>query len=320
MKKKILSIILVAIIILTGCGKASDQFLLYGEYGTIYNDSVSNQSSKMDYVSKDLTVITKEENVGGDKNLTAGALLLVNHTKNEVIYADHIYDKLYPASITKIMTALLVLKYANLNDNVTISYNASHITEKGAKTCGLKEGDVLTMEVLLNSMLVYSGNDTSIAIAEHMAGSVEAFQVIMNEEAKRLGAVGTHFVNPNGLHDEEQYTTAYDLYLIFRELLQFEQFHEIIHQTSYIANYVDKDGLEKQGIFETTNEYLKGGANNDFALTVLGGKTGTTSKAGNCLILLSKNKENEEYISVILKAKGSPDLYQEMSLMLSKVK
>lgn len=318
MRKRVLCIILVVIVLCSGCGKTTDHYLRYEDTALIENSSSHTLLTQEDFLGKDLTIITKENNKGGDETLTAGAQLFVNNTKNEVIYADHIYDKLYPASLTKLMTALVVLKYAKLTDNVTVSYNASHITEVGAKTCGLKEGDVLTLEVLLNSMLVYSGNDTSIAIAEHIGGSVEEFAKMMNREAKKIGAVHSNFVNPNGLHDDNQYTTAYDLYLIFHELLQYKEFTNIVHQSSYIANYVDKDGNEKQGVFETTNEYLKGNATTDPALTVIGGKTGTTNKAGNCLVLLSKDKENQEFISVILKANGSIDLYKEMSAMLSK--
>ena len=318
MKKRILGIILVATMMFTGCQKASDQFLRYEDTASDAKAFNDNLLTLEDFFGKNLTVISRDKDNGGDTVLTAGALLFVNNTKKQAIYADDVYKKLYPASLTKLMTALLAFKYGTLTDNVTVSYNASHITEVGAKTCKLQEGDVLTLDVLLNSMLVYSGNDTAIAIAEHISGSVEAFANKMNQEAKNIGAVHSHFVNPNGLHDDNQYTTAYDLYLIFNELLKYDKFFNIINQSSYIANYVDKDGNEKQNIFETTNQYLKGEAATDPKLTVVGGKTGTTSKAGNCLMLLCKDNNNEEYISVVLKANGTNDLYKEMSRMLSK--
>ncbi len=320
MKKKVVSILIVIVILFTGCSKTSDELLLYKNTVQNGKDSSVTRLTQEEFFGKELTVITKENDQGGDDQLTAGALLFVNNSKDAVIYADHIYNKLYPASLTKLMTALVVLKYGKLSDNVTVSYNASHITEAGAKLCGLAEGDVLSMEVLLNSMLVYSGNDTAIAIAEHMAGSVKEFAAMMNEEAKKIGAVHTNFINPNGLHNDNQYTTAYDLYLIFHELLKYDEFKNIVHQSSYIANYVDKDGNEKQGVFESTNQYLKGEATTDPALTVIGGKTGTTGKAGNCLVLLSEDTDGQEYISVILKANGSTDLYTEMTRLLSKFK
>lgn len=317
MKKRILCLVAAAVILLNGCGKSSDQFLAYTykEGGTVC--SAASQLMQADFFAKDLTVVTEQDNDGNDTELTAKASLLVNRTDNNVIYADNVYNKLYPASLTKLLTALIVLKYSELTDMVTVSYNASHITESGAKVCGFAEGDQISLEEMLNSMLVYSGNDAAVAIAEHVGGSVEDFVKMMNQEAKRIGAVHSNFVNPNGLHDDKQYTTAYDLYLIFNELLKYDTFRSIINQASYTANYKDKDGNDKEKTFRTTDLYLKGDKVLDSDLTVIGGKTGTTSKAGNCLILLSKDKLSKEYISVILKASGSEDLYAEMTHLLS---
>ena len=122
------------------------------------------------------------------------------------------------------MTALVVLKKGELTDSVTVSYNASHIPVAGAKVCGFEEGDVITMDALLHCLLIYSGNDAGIAIAEHMSGSEENFVRIMNSEAKRIGASHTNFVNSHGLHDDNHYTTAYDMYLIFNELIHMIHF------------------------------------------------------------------------------------------------
>lgn len=318
MRKRIYSILIIACITLSGCqNNSSDKFLKYTDTTATLGETGGNQLAQADFFAKDITIVTNKNNVGGDEQLTAGSEFLVNRTDNKVIYANNVYDKLYPASITKLLTALVVLRYGELSDMVTISYNASHITEAGAKTCGFEEGDVISLEVLLNCMLVYSGNDTAIAIAEHVGGSEEAFVQMMNEEAKKIGAVHSNFVNPNGLHDDNQYTTAYDLYLIFNELLEYDTIRTIINTSSYTADYKDKDGNDEQKTFDTTDLYLKGDKVLDFDLEVIGGKTGTTSKAGNCLMLLSKDEKEKEYISVILKASGSEDLYTEMSHLLS---
>jgi D-alanyl-D-alanine carboxypeptidase len=317
MKKRILCLAAAIVILLNGCGKSSDQFLTYTDEEGGTACSAASQLMQADFFAKDLTVVTGKDNDGNDAELTAKASLFVNRTDNKVIYADNVFNNLYPASLTKLLTALVVLKYGELTDMVTVSYNASHITESGAKLCGFKEGDQISLEEMLNSMLVYSGNDAAVAIAEHVGGSVEDFVQMMNQEAKRIGAVHSNFVNPNGLHDDNQYTTAYDLYLIFNELLQYDTFRSIINQASYTANYKDKDGNDKEKTFGTTDLYLKGDKVLDSDLTVIGGKTGTTSKAGNCLILLSKDKSSKEYISVILKASGSEDLYTEMTHLLS---
>jgi D-alanyl-D-alanine carboxypeptidase len=311
-------------VLLSGCQNSGDSFLAYQDMASAAAYRFDNRLVQADFFAKDLAIITKNENNGGDQALTAGAALLIDRSDHSVLYADHAYDKLYPASITKLLTALVVLhqgellRHGDLNDKVTFGYNAVHITEIGAKLCGFQEGDSISMKALLSSMLVYSGNDAAVAIAEHVGGSVEDFVKLMNEEAKKLGAVHSHFVNPNGLHDDDQYTTAYDLYLIFNELLQYDTFRSIIPNASYTAKYTDKNGNDKQKTFKTTDLYLKQEAATDPGIIVIGGKTGTTQKAGNCLILLSKDKNNKEYISVILKARGKNDLYTEMTHLLSK--
>ena len=127
-----------------------------------------------------------------------------------VLYADQIFEPLYPASTTKIMTAYVALKYGNLDDMVTVSERATDFAED-EQVCGLQAGDQLSLRDLLNGLLLYSGNDCAVAIAEHVSGSVEAFVDKVNEEARNLGATGTHFVNPHGLQNEDHYTTAYDL-------------------------------------------------------------------------------------------------------------
>lgn len=302
----------------SGCQNTSNQFLSF-ELFSAESESLSDyQLSQADFFSKDLVIVPEEVNIGGDAELTSGASLLVNISDQKVLYADHVYDKLYPASLTKLLTALVVLRYGELTDSVTISYNASHITEIGAKVCGYEEGDVMTLEDLLNSLLIYSGNDAAIAAAEHVGGSVDAFVELMNEEAVKIGAVHSHFVNPNGLHDDNHYTTAYDMYLILNELLEYDTFRSIISSTSCTVNYEDKDGKMKQNTFDATNQYISGEAEAVDGLQVIGGKTGTTSKAGNCLILLSKDQVDNEYISVILKATDSDALYSQMSHLLSK--
>jgi D-alanyl-D-alanine carboxypeptidase len=226
---------------------------------------------------------------------------------------------MYPASLTKLLTALVVLQYGALTDSVTVSYDASHIPESGARICGYAEGDIISMEVLLNSLLIYSGNDAAIAIADHIGGDEAAFVDIMNEEAQTIGAIHSNFMNSHGLHDDNQYSTAYDIYLIFNELLKYDTFRNIISSDSYTAIYSDKAGNEKQKTFNSTNLFLKDEGENDLVLEVIGGKTGTTSKAGNCLILLCKDSDGKEYISVILKAADNDTLYSQMSHLISKV-
>jgi D-alanyl-D-alanine carboxypeptidase len=318
MRKSLLCFLIIAAAAFSGCQKSSDQFLPYEAVSSIGGNSFDSQLTAGEFFAKDLAIVTDQENVGGDEELTSGASLLVDLTDRKILYADHVYDKMYPASLTKLMTALLVLRYGELTDPVTITYDASHISEANAKVCGYEKGDVISLESLLYSLLIYSGNDAAIAIADHLKGNTEAFAGLMNEEAQKLGAVHSNFVNPNGLHDDNHYTSAYDIYLIFNELLKYDTFRTIINTDSYTAVYKDKDGNEKQKTYHTTNLYLNKEAEEVPGLEVIGGKTGTTSKAGNCLALLSKGEDGKEYISVILKADGITALYSQMSHLLTK--
>ncbi|MBQ8007329.1 MAG: D-alanyl-D-alanine carboxypeptidase, partial [Lachnospiraceae bacterium] len=157
---------------------------------------------------------------------------LFDATSAETVYAKNVHKKLNPASLTKVMTAYIALKYGHLEDTLTASSNVL-ITESGAQLMGLKEGDKLTLEQALNALLLYSANDAGVLIAEYLSGSVESFAAVMNDEAVKLGATNTHFTNPHGLTDEEHYTTVYDLYLMFNAAMQFEEFRRIINTTEY---------------------------------------------------------------------------------------
>lgn len=321
MKIKLLVFLLFACFSFGGCQKNSDELLAYNNENVLSNSVINNEITETDFFAKNLAIITEEDNQGGDPDITSEASLLVNITINEIIYGDNVYEKLYPASLTKLMTALIVLRYGELTDTVTISYNASHITESGAKLCGFNEGDIVSMDVLLNSLLIYSGNDAGIAIAEHIAGSEENFSKMMNEEAIKIGAVDTNFTNSHGLHNDNHYSTAYDLYLIFNQLVQYDTFLSIIDNPTYTAVYKDKDNKDITKTFASTNLYLDERSNSLKegleTLNIIGGKTGTTSKAGNCLILLTKDNNQNSYISLILKGDNRTELYSQMSHMLS---
>ncbi len=318
MRKKLIYIVL-SVTFLTGCSNSSVALLPYSKTDNVisYKNDIGTEVSE--FFAGDLTVIPDELNHMEDSDITATSALIVNTSDDVVLYANNVYERMYPASLTKLITALVVLKEADLTDTVTVSYNASHITESGAKLCGFKEGDKINLEALLNCLLIYSGNDAGTALAEHVGSTIEGFAKKMNAEAKRIGAVHSNFVNPHGLHDDNHYTTAYDLYLIFNELLKYDKFVSIINQDSYNAVYKDAGGQEQTRKFDTTNRYLKGTESPPEGVTVIGGKTGTTSKAGNCLILYSKDSQDKSYISLILQADSGNSLFSQMTDLLEKI-
>ena len=254
----------------------------------------------------------------GDSMLYAAGLF--NIDSQEVEYAYHIHDRIYPASTTKILTALVALKNSDPEDIVTVSSNAA-ASSFGIEdqVCGLQEGDQLTMESLLYGLLLYSGNDNAIAIAEYIGGSVEGFAELLNEQAAELMATNTHFTSPNGLHDDNHYTTAYDMYLIFNECIKNEKFMTIISASQYTADITGADGSVRQITWEPTSYYARGLATLPDGAVVVGGKTGYTGEAGNCLILLDEDATGTSYISIVMGAETKTQLYEDMTALINQI-
>ena len=244
----------------------------------------------------------------------AGAIL--DLSEQNVLYAKNIHEQLYPASLTKIMTALVALKYGNLDDVVTIDEAMLDIDPESS-VCYLQLGDQYTLKQLLYGLLIASGNDAANAIAYHVAGSLEDFVYLMNQEAAALGATKTNFMNPHGLQDENHYTTPYDIYLMFNEALKYDTFADAINQSSYIVTYQAADGEFYERTWFATSYYFTGEAIPPEDVLVFGGKTGTTDEAGACLALLSKDPYGNSYFSIIMKADTKSDLYDEMNELLS---
>lgn len=311
-------VLLIAVCILSGCGQTYDM-----PYNTVSNVSsfniVSRQNTKTagSYASN-LCVVKDDITVEGIDVGTAEAAVLFDLNNNRVIYSKNAHETLYPASLTKIMTAMVALKYGSLDQTLTAT-SSVNITEPGAQLIGLKVGDTMTLDQALRILLLYSANDVAMLVADSVGGSVDNFVDMMNQEARNLGATNTHFVNPSGLPDIEHKTTAYDMYLIFNEALKYETFNEIIQMTSYQTTYYDKDGKTKDFDKSTTNRFLKGDFQAPSGVTVIGGKTGTTNAAGHCLILLSRDVSGAPYISIILRAESSDQLYEGMIELLDAI-
>ncbi len=258
------------------------------------------------------------EGFAGDTSLHASALFDITHHK--VDYAYNMHERIYPASTTKILTALVALKNSSMDDVVTVSSAAAASSfSVEAQVCGLIEGEKITMRDLLYGLLLHSGNDNAVAIAEHIGGSVEGFITLMNDQAKELCAMNTNFVSPNGLHDDNHYTTAYDMYLIFNECIKYEEFINIICSSSYTAEITGADGSVRQVTWYPTNYYARGEAALPSGASVLGGKTGYTPEAGDCLILLDQDGAGNSYISIVMGADSKPKLYEDMSALIDQI-
>ena len=301
---------------LTGCfGGLKDAYVASERIPALEEETAATRFS--DAFASDLCVVTDEASYDPDF-VTSQAAALFDMDDREVLYSKDVFERMYPASITKIMTALVAIKEGDLKSRVLVTDDAV-ITEPGATLCGIEPGDTLTLEQLLYGLMLPSGNDAGAAIAVHIAGSIEAFSDMMNEQAVRLGATGTHFVNPHGLNDPDHYTTAYDLYLIFNEALKYPVFRQIVGTTAYTANYHNKNSEPVSKTWKGSNWFMTGERETPDGLKVFGGKTGTTKAAGYCLIMASRDDSDKEYISVVLKADSRPHLYDNMTNIISKI-
>ena len=320
-KYKILILAVVSLLLLGGCKERTDVADAYDVYATSDSYALTQTDSQElpGLLAADLCVggtenSTPADGINADYAQTAAVFSVDDQ---EVTYAQNIYQKMYPASTTKILTAYIALKYGKLDDVLTVSDEAISSLMMGSSICGLKPGDQLTMDQALYGLMLCSGNDAANVIAEYISGSIDKFAELMNQEAQALGAIQSHFVNPHGLPDDNHYTTAYDLYLIFNAAVQNDDFVKYISTKKYSTSYTDANGNAVDQVWFNTNGYLKGSYDAPENVTVVGGKTGTTDAAGNCLVLYSKSSSGKPYISIILKGNTKRELYTLMTELLT---
>ncbi len=317
---KKLSVILIVVLCVSqlfGCGGSVSL-----PYASVIGNSTfylaSHAEDRVDGFAKNLCVADNYVHLDGYDIEQVGASGLFHLNNKQVMYATNMHERLYPASLTKLLTALVAIKNGSLDQTLTAT-TAVNITEYGAVIAGLKSGDTMTLEQALHLLLIRSCNDVANLIAENIAGSVEEFVVMMNEEAMRLGATNSHFMNPHGLHDNNHYTTVYDIYLIFKEVIKYEAITQIIGMPSYATTYHNKYGTELKISVRNTNGYFQNQYKAPENVTILGSKTGTTDEAGSCLALFVKDTFGNPYLSIILNGKTKDDLYTQMRQLLEQI-
>ena len=233
--------------------------------------------------------------------ISAKSAILIDADSGRVLYEHNSYEKLPMASTTKIMTGLLSCESGKLNDSVKVSAFASG-TE--GSSLWLKLGEKQTLENLTYGLMLKSGNDAAVAIAEYLGGSIDAFALLMNKKAREIGAVNTNFENPHGLDSDGHYTTAYDLALITREAMKNKNFSEIVSTKTYS---IPMQGEKWDRALKNHNKLLWNydGCN--------GVKTGFTKKCGRCLVSSAK-RNGRELICVTLNA---PDDWKDHTYLLN---
>ena len=245
--------------------------------------------------------------------ITATSGVVIDCIDGKILYSKDMDVKLYPASLTNVLTAILVVENCNLQDEVTISKDAIQSVEYGYLVANMKEGEILTVEQLLNLLLISSYNDVANALAEHVGGTRENFVVMMNNKAAEIGCTNSNFTNCNGEHNENHYSTAHDLALIGKYAMQYDEIKNIAKNTYYELGPTNKyDGDDR--LYPSANEMLLSW-NKNYYKNALGIKTGFTTPAGQCLMVYAE-KYDMPFVAVVLKSTTSDSKYEDARKIL----
>ncbi len=254
-----------------------------------------------------------EEEALTPPDLKAESAMLLDLKTGRIIYSKNPDKKVYPASTTKILTGIMALENGNLQDTVTASVAALAPITNEDSHMGILIDEVLTMEQLINGMLVYSANDAANVIATHIGGTTDQFVEMMNQKAEEIGVTNTNFTNAYGIHDDNHYTTAEDIAMIAQYAMQNEQFREIVKKSSYTIPATNKN---EERILPATNLFL--GTARSFKYQndrITGIKTGFTSAAGYCLVS-SAVEGDTELMAVVMKAPNQETCYTNTNDLL----
>ena len=249
---------------------------------------------------------TKEDFDALNSSIQSEAAILIESSTGKVIYSKNGEERKYPASTTKILTAIIAIEKCSLDEMATVSEYAVTSIPSGYTNANIQVGETLSIKDLLYALMLASANEAAVVIGEHISGSYEEFVNLMNETAVSIGCTNSHFMNGNGIHDENHYTTAHDLALITQYAMKNETFRQIVSTTSYtlpatkVYPYNSRTFTNTNSLIIVNNNDIE---NNYYYPYAIGVKTGFTSPAGNCLVAAANNN-GLEFISVIL---GAPD-------------
>lgn len=246
-------------------------------------------------------------------DIYAETAILMDADTGAILYNKGMDEKRYPASITKIMTCMLALEHSSLDEQVTFTETCQGDQVAGSGNAGMQVGEVLTMRQCLLLLMIRSANDVATQIAEHVGGSVEAFVDMMNQKAQELGCMNTHFVNASGMPDDNHYSTAYDMALIFREAIKNDTFREIIGTQSFVIEPTNMNTETRSFsshhplVVRSAPEYYEG---------CFGGKTGVTDSAKNTLVS-GAERNGMTLIAVTMRADELGQLCQDQTNMFN---
>lgn len=271
--------------------------------------SNSTENSTQSTVDENVTATTNADNENWPvaPDISAGSAILIDADTNTILYEKNCHIKAYPASITKLMTALLAVENCSLNETVTFSHNAAHSITWMDSQIPIVEGEQYTMEQALYALLLKSANEVAYGIGEHVAGDIPSFAQMMTTRAAELGALNTHFNNASGLNDPEHYTTAYDIAMIARACMNNSTIMEIMKTRQYVIPPSNKYGYER-----TINQsHLMLQKNSEFYYEpALGGKTGFTDESKYTLCTFA-SQDDMNLIAVVLLCEEKEDRFRD---------
>lgn len=230
-------------------------------------------------------------------NLYSEAAIIMDTQTEQILYQKNITKKMYPASTTKILTAIIAIEKCNLNDVITATNSAISQVPSGYSSAYITDGEQMTIKDLLTVFLVHSANEAGYILAEHCSGSIDAFADLMNQKAKEIGCKNSNFLNPSGIHNDNHYTTAFDLCLIAKYCMKNDTFRNIVAMPKCTIEPTNKS-LKR--VYSNTNLLLNS-SSKYYTENCIGIKTGYTQEAGNCLVSCF-SKDNIEVICVVLGA------------------
>lgn len=280
-------------------------------YTVLAETETTTESVVSDSTSETTTALIDTHGIDTDISINAEACILIDADTGVVLYEKNSHEVLYPASITKIMTVLLACEEGNLSDTVVHSENAVFGIGEGSSHIGMDVGEEVNFEDALYGILLESANEVCMAIAEHIDGTVEKFVDRMNEKAAELGCKDTHFANPHGYHDDNHYTTCYDMALITKAAVQNEEFLKIFSTVDHTIPPTNKNverylhNKDKQ--MRPTSPY--------YYENIIGGKTGFHDQALNTLVSYA-GKDDVKLISVVMKDNGAALAYEDSAKLL----
>ena len=246
-----------------------------------------------------------------DVSIQADAGIVMDSDTGTVLYGKNMDQPYYPASITKILTALIVLEQCDLNEMVTFSHDDVYNVEAGSSSAGIDEGDVLTVRDCLYALMLASANDIALQVAEQIGGSVDAFVQKMNDRARELGCTNTVFTNPTGLPDDNQHTTAHDLALIMQAAIRNDSFRTISGATSYTIPATNVSG----GTRNLTSSFtMTDPASASYYEGCIGGRESTTTASGSVLVTAAQ-RNGTTLIAVVMNGATGQTANEAISLL-----